>query len=147
MEFNNQLNEQAICGMWSVYHIPTSHELLLQREPIISESSETDRTALLSMWHGQQFIFHENGEMADFYSAPCRNDEQIHQWIGKWKWNEEKRLLFLQVENYPEPEGFSTVRPSEAYKKGQGFHITEMTEQMMKLRPNNPSEQLWVYGV
>jgi hypothetical protein len=146
MEINKQSNEKMICGIWSVDYSPVSKELLLQREPINSVSSEADRAELLRMWYGQQFIFHENGEMVDFYSAPCGNDGQIHQWTGKWQWNEEERLLFLQVESYPETNPFNTVKPSEAYKKGQEFQITEMTEQMMKLKLKNPSERLWEYG-
>jgi hypothetical protein len=146
MELNKQPNEKTICGIWSVDHIPNSTDLILQRAPIVPTSSEPDGTELGRRWHGQEFAFHENGEMVDFYSAPCGNDERLHHWSGKWKWNEEERILFLQVENYPERGGFSTVKPSEAYKKGQEFHITEMTEQMMKLKPKNPSEQLWEYG-
>ncbi len=148
MELNKQPNDKTICGMWSVNRFPNSKDLLLQRKPIVLESSELGGIGPLSDY-GHQFIFHENGEMDDSYSAPCGNDGQIHHWSGKWKWNEVERILFLQVENYPVPKwlsGFSTVKPSEAYKKGQEFHITEVTEQMMKLKPKNPSEQLWEHG-
>jgi hypothetical protein len=148
MEFNEQRNTKTdwLCGIWFVKLDANLKEyLLLQRKPVVPIPPELGGKGPLS-GYGQQFVFHENGEMDDSYGAPCRMDGQIHEWSGKWKWNEEEGILFLQVENYPERSGFSTVKPSEAYKQGQEFHITEMTEQMMKLKPKNPSEQLWEYG-
>lgn len=148
MKLNEHPNEKTICGIWSVSHddFPNFQDLVLQRQPIVPESSELARTGLPSRWsYGQQFVFHENGEMVDFYGAPCRNDGQIHRWAGKWEWNVEESILFLQVENYPESGGFSTVKPSEAYKKGLEFQVTEMTEQVMKLKAKGPSETLWEY--
>ncbi len=142
MELNKQPNK-TICGIWSVDRFIDSKDLLLQRAATGPELSEMDGTALRRRWRGQEFVFRENGEMIDFYSAPCGNDGQIHQWTGNWEWNEEESILFLQVESYPETNPFSTVKPSEAYKKGQEFHIAEMTEQMMKLKPRKKKPQLW----
>jgi hypothetical protein len=146
MEHNKQPHEKTICGIWSVDHVPNSRDLLLRREVVVLKPTESNGEELLSRWHGQEFVFHENGEMIDFYSAPCGNDGQLHHWLGKWKWNEEEHTLFLQVENCLETSPFGTLKPSESYKKGQEFYITEMTEQMMKLKPKDPGDQLWEYG-
>lgn len=107
---------------------------VLKREPCCPEG-----------W-GQRLEFQENGEFVDSYSAPCGNDGGFHHWSGKWKWNEDQRLLVLQVENCPDYSDISLadfVKPSVAYKSGVEFFILELTDQRLRLQPSNPTVQLY----
>ena len=121
-----------ICGTWYVDHARSGYTLILQREPVsplASEPSGGDPIKYCRL----RFDFHENGDFVDSYMAPCGNDGWIHHWTGSWKLGEDDRTLILQVENYPVRSGVDNLKPSESYKKGQEFHIIEITKEEMQL--------------
>ena len=152
MENNQQptAKRDLICGIWYLdlfandkqpYLVLQKGDLLLQKEPIYPMPADMGSDEIRG-W-GQRFEFRENGDLVDSYGAPCGNDSQLHRWSGKWMWNEEGQSLLLRIENYPEYP-FCNVKPSEEYKSGEEFYITEATRQRIQLSPKHPDAQLWV---
>src|SRR5689334_22592007 len=126
MEQNQHANAQTdlIYGSWYLESPTLDGSWLLQREHVVpGPGSEVETCG-----YGQWFEFHENGEMVDYYSAPCGNDEWLHRWTGTWKLGEGGRTLIMQIENYSVRGSCGRLKPSEAYKKGQEFCIIEITK-------------------
>jgi hypothetical protein len=94
------------------------------------------RVSCLPMGWGQRFEFHVNGEFVDAYSTRCGNDSSVHHWSGIWNWNEERGLLFVQIngvqeESYAEPH----IKPSEDDLRGREFHLIEASDEKLVLMP------------
>jgi len=87
-------------------------------------------------------IFMRMESLSSLNYAPCGNDEFIHQWTGNWKLGEDERTLILQIENYPVRRSNEKLRPSEAYKREQEFHIIEITKEAMQVQFKDPEIQL-----
>jgi hypothetical protein len=90
------------------------------------------------MGWGHRFEFHANGEFVDASSARCGNDLGIHHWLGIWKWNDERGLLFLQIketrkESYTPPQ--PRMKPAEDYLRGREFHLIEASDDKLVLMP------------
>lgn len=145
MDLNKQPNAKRglICGIWYLNsHADSKGYLLLEREPVYLMPEYLTAASGLRGW-GQSFEFRENGDLVDAYADECGSASVYHNWSGKWFWNEEEQSIFLRIENYPALSD-QHVKPSEAYKTGAEFYITELSTQRMQLRPNNPDVQLWV---
>lgn len=152
MELNEQPNAKRdlIFGTWYLdqnanakgYLVLQKGHLLLQNEPLYPMPSDMGGEGEIT-GRGQRFEFRENGDFVDSYSEECGLDSQAHQWSGKWVWKEEEQSLFLRIETYPASNGFY-VKPSEEYKHGEAFYITEVTRQTIQLSPKHPDVQLWV---
>lgn len=153
MEINQQPNAKRdlILGTWYLdllanakgYLVLQKGDLVLQKEPAWPIPPDMRGEGRIKGW-GQRFEFHENGEFTDAYGAECGLDTQFHQWTGKCIWNEEECVLFLRIENYPALSGSHYLKPSEEYRNGEDFHITEIDSQSIQLSPRHADVQLWV---
>jgi hypothetical protein len=84
------------------------------------------------MGWGQRFEFQANGEFIDAYSDYCGNDDRIHHWSGIWKWNDERGLLFVQINGVQEE---SYAQPSGDYLRGREFQVIEASDEKVVLMP------------
>lgn len=151
MELDKQpkATRDLIFGTWYLdleetakgYLVLQKGDLLLQREPAWPLPPDMRGAGEIRGW-GQGFAFRDSGEFVESYGAECGLDPQVHGWSGTWIWDDEEQSLFLRIMTYPTPDGFY-VEPSEDYRNGLKFYVTELPGKGMQLRPANPAAQLW----
>ena len=121
---NENHREQLIYGVWYGHDLDDSGEtFVLQRE------------SLLPNGFGRRYEFHEDGKLIDAVSSRCGNQPGLHRWSGIWEIDRKRNLLRMRIErvdNAGDPH-YEPNNPSEDYKNGKEFLLTELTDHKLVL--------------